>query len=278
MKHATILFEKLNIPSDIIEAIGAETLPDDFDSKVQSYNQSRIDYFKATPEFKTLVKESQDSTYKGALLKHNKRINEALGLGLTNAQLEEIKSIEDFAELTKGHLTEREKKLMSSSDATLKADLDKYKTEYTTMKSEYDKLQGTVEQVRAQAMQEKDEAIDLYKAQILFEQIKSSDKELPGVDGQDFTLQLIRDRIFSDYIVKGDGKILAKDGTAAVHPERQTIMTDLKEIYEYSKIKAGLIKKSNAGAGAGSGSGSSGGALDPSIAAKMQELRNARQK
>jgi len=278
MKHISTLLEKLAIPTDIIDSINAETLPEDFDQKVEAYNKSRIDYFKATPEFKTYEKQIGDRTYEGAVLKHKKRLNEALGLGLTNAQLEEIPSIEDFIDKTKNLLTDREQKLINSSDATLKTDLEKYKNDYSKLVNEKGDWQLQIEKTKTDAENEKNAAIELFKAEMMFEKMIREDKKLPNTEGQDFVLDSIKTVIFNSYIVKGDGTIFAKDGTAATHPEKQTIVRSLSELYEYYKTKANLVIRSNAGAGASGAAGSGGSGLDPAIAAKMEELRNARQR
>jgi hypothetical protein len=102
----------------------------------------------------------------------------------------------------------------------------------------------------------------------------STDSKLPGIAGQEAILDAIKLKIFQNYIVKGDGTILAKDGTAATHPEKPTIVQKIEDIYEYEKNKFNLVIHSNAGAGSGQQSPQTG--YDPSLAAMLEELRKAR--
>jgi len=279
MKHVNVLLEKLYIPTDLVEAISADTLPEDFDQRVESYNKSRIDYFKATPEFKAIEKQISDRTYSGAELKHKKRLNEALGLGLTNAELEAIQNFDEYIEKTKSFLSEKEQKLINSSDATLRADLEKYKGEVSKYATENQELLSKFDKVKAQAEAEKETAINLFKAETLFHKMVSEDKKLPNIEGQDFIINAIKTGIFSEYIVKPDGTVLAKDGGSAMHPEKGVIITKLEDVYEYYKNKAGLVIKSNAGSAANGQPGASGGSnISPELAAKMDELFKARTK
>lgn len=279
MKHVNVLLEKLYIPNDLVEAISAETLPEDFDQKVESYNKSRIDYFKATPEFKTIEKQISDRTYAGAELKHKKRLNEALGLGLTNAELEAIPNFDEYIEKTKSFLTEKEKKLINSSDDNLRADLEKYKSDISKYVTENQELLSRFDQVKAQAETEKETAINLFKAETFFHKMVSEDKKLPNTEGQDFTINAIKSAIFSEYIVKHDGTVLAKDGGSAMHPEKGVIITRLEDVYEYYKNKAGLVIKSNAGSAANGQPGSpTSSGMSPELAAKMAELQKSRTK
>lgn len=277
MKHLNVLFEKLHIPADIIDAVGADELPNDFDQRVENYNNSRIDYFKATPEFKNLMSEREGTTYKGALLKHIKRMNSAIGMGLSNQEMEEFKTIDDFMTSAKNFIDENASKLIKSTDEQLKKDLEKYKNDYTAAIKSNQEIQEQIVKIREEANTQRDAAIDLYKAETLFHKLVSEDATLPGTDGQAYTLELIKKDIFDNYTVKGDGTILSKDGTSAIHPEKQTVIKSLSEIYEYLKNKANLVKRSNAGSGAGAGAGSgSASGVSASIQAKMEELRKAR--
>ena len=279
MKHVNVLLEKIYIPSDLVEAISADTLPEDFDQRVESYNKSRIDYFKATPEFKAMEKQIGDRTYEGAVLKHVKRFNTTLNLGLTNPEMESIKSIDEFTEKVKAYLSEKEQKLINSSDATLRADLEKYKGDVSKYATENQELLSKFDQVKAQAEAEKETAINLFKAETLFHKMVSEDKKLPNIEGQDFIINAIKTGIFSEYIVKPDGTVLAKDGGSAMHPEKGVIITKLEDVYEYYKNKAGLVIKSNAGSAANGQPGASGGSnISPELAAKMDELFKARTK
>lgn len=280
MKHINVLLEKLMIPTDLVEAVSSDNLPEDFDQKLESFNKSRFEYFKATPDFKAIEKQIGDKTYEGAVLKHKKRLNEALGLGLTNAELEAIPSIEEFIEKTKTYLTEKEKKLLGSSDETLKSELEKYKQAASKYSSENQELITKIESVKKEAEERANNTIEQFKAETYFHKMVSEDKKLPNTEGQDFILDSIKNRIFSEYIVKGDGTILSKDGTHATHPEKPTIINKIDDIYEYLKHKANLVIRSNAGVGAsgipGGGSNPTQQNLTPQDLERISELRKAR--
>lgn len=279
MKHINTLIEKLHIPQNIIDAISADTLPENFDSEFEAYNNSRIEYYKATPAFKALEKQTSDATYNGAVLKYNKRLNKALDLGFTDAELSEMSKndMDFFIEKTKSFLTDKERKLMSSTDATLKADLETYKQEVSKYATENQDLKSQMQVIKATAEKERDEAINRFKAEAYYHKMVSEDKTLPNTTGQAATLESIMKNIFEKYIVNPDGTLLASDGTQATHPEKHIIMTKLSDIYEYEKNRYGLIIKSNAGAGA-DGKPGSGAGLSPEIAKRMAELQAARQR
>ena len=90
------------------------------DQRVENYNNSRIDYFKATPEFKNLMSEREGTTYKGALLKHIKRMNSAIGMVYQIKKWMSLRQLTILATSAKNFIDENASKLIKSTDEQLK--------------------------------------------------------------------------------------------------------------------------------------------------------------
>ena len=108
-----------------------------------------------------------------------------------------------------------------------------------------------------------------------------NDKDLPGIEGQEWTLNQIEKEIFSNYAVDSDGNIANLDGSQAVHPEKQIVMRHVSEIYGYLKGQANLIKRSNAGTSlatvtVGGKPIVQASTISPAIQEKLKQLQNAR--
>lgn len=273
------LAEKLHLPSDLVEAVKAETTPENFDELVSNYQSGRLDYFKASQEYKDALKQIEEKGYKGGTLKHIKTLNRTFNLGLTNTQMEEYKDFDSFLTLLQSNLSEQQAKL--TADPELRKEVETYKTKYTEALSEKDRLEREINGIREKADNELKTAVQMFKAKEYFKNMVQNDKELPGIEGQDWTLKQIEKEIFSNYAVDSEGNIANLDGSQAVHPEKQIVMRHVSEIYGYLKAQANLVKRSNAGTSlttvtVGGKPIVQASTINPAIQEKLKQLQNAR--
>jgi len=278
------LKELLFLPEDLIEALSAEQLPENIQEKVNAYHNSRFEFFKSTEDFKKSLASERTKAFSGTQLSTIKTLNNKFGLELTNPEMEKYPTVEEFVNaVLMPKVKEKEGEMSKNADKKLLEDLNLYKDKSSNYKTELDKLMTDIENIKSSEKLRADEEISNFKAQLFYlNEVVAKDEELASLNipGKDFTLDAIRDRIFSNYKVSPDGSVSALDGTKAVHPEKDVNIGHVKELFEYFKNKAGLVKVSNAGEGGNPGGNynrnDKGGEIPAHIKQKMDELAKSR--
>jgi len=278
------LKELLFLPEDLIEALSAEQLPENIQEKVNAYHNSRFEFFKSTEDFKKSLASERTKAFSGTQLSTIKTLNNKFGLELTNPEMEKYPTVEEFVNaVLMPKVKEKEGEMSKNADKKLLEDLNLYKDKSSNYKTELDKLMTDIENIKSSEKLRADEEISNFKAQLFYlNEVVAKDEELASLNipGKDFTLDAIRDRIFSNYKVSPDGSVSALDGTKAVHPEKDVNIGNVKELFEYFKNKAGLVKVSNAGEGGNPGGNynrnDKGGEIPAHIKQKMDELAKSR--
>ncbi len=249
------LFEKLNISEEIVEAFKADKFPEGFDpnTAVQKYKESIIDYYKTTEDYKNVIESVRTKTYTGSQLKAMKDLNKELELGYTNSQLEDIADYSKFIIEVKRKIKEKEESLIKLKDKDILEELNTYKGKTSEYKTQLENIQEEIDNVKENERKRADAAIENALAQNYFLDMVNKDNELKdlNVPGKDFAINAIQRDIFANYKVYKDGTIKALDGTDAAHPEKDIIIKNIEELYQYYKEKAGLVKVSNGGQGGG---------------------------
>lgn len=278
------LKELLFLPEDLVEALSAEQLPENIQEKVNAYHNSRFEFFKSTEDFKKSLASERTKAFSGTQLSTIKTLNNKFGLELTNPEMEKYPTVEEFVNaVLMPKMKEKEGEMSKNADKKLLEDLNLYKDKSSNYKTELDKLMTDIENIKSSEKLRADEEISNFKAQLFYlNEVVAKDEELASLNipGKDFTLDAIRDRIFSNYKVSPDGSVSALDGTKAVHPEKDVNIGHVKELFEYFKNKAGLVKVSNAGEGGNAGGNynrnDKGGEIPAHIKQKMDELAKSR--
>ncbi len=239
------LFESLHIPKEIIDAFSGEKLPDNHEDLIENYNKSRIEYFKATPEFKGALENERGETFKGTQRKIIKNLNTEFGLELTNSQIDEIKDFKEFTSKLKSHIETSNK-----SDGG-NEEINKYKQMVTDLRKEKSSLSDVIDSLKVEQETKIKEATDMVKAENYWSTMITKDTELGALNipGKAFTLDAIKKTIFDTVLIDGEGNVLAKDKTAFVHPTSKKVVTKVDELYSHYKEVGGLIHRSNAGEG-----------------------------
>jgi hypothetical protein len=290
-KNLISFLERIHVPAELIKRLATEPTegsaePDiNLDNEAKAFLDSRNTYYEST-----LLKEKLDKERTSTVSKYNitvmKKVNDLLGMGLTNSEMEAFKEdLDGFMSKSKEFKAGYEEKLKSTTDETLRKDLDGYKLRATEAQKTIEEMTTQMAKVKADAEKDRDNAIREYKAKETWNKLVIEDKEIADVPGKAFILGAIEERIFGRYIVNGDGTLLNKDGSVATHPEKEIAVTHIKEVYPYYKDQAGLRKVSNAGDGNAPVfvDGQNGGKvvtgdLSPAVIAKLKEFDEIRGK
>lgn len=278
------LKELLFLPDDLIEALSAEQLPEGIQEKVNAYHNSRFEFFKSTDDFKKSLASERTKAFSGTQLSTIKTLNNKFGLELTNPEMEKYPTVEEFVNsVLMPKMKEKEGEMSKNADKKILEDLNLYKDKSSNYKTELDKLLTDIENIKSSEKLRADEEINNFKAQLYYvNEVVAKDEELNSLNipGKDFTLDAIKDRIFTNYKIRPDGTVAAIDGTKAVHPEKDVNIAHVKELFEYFKNKAGLVKLSNAGEGGAAGANynknNRSGDIPEHIQQKMEELSKSR--
>lgn len=252
--------QKIHLSADQIASLTGET-DIDIEKLSTDYLQGRQDYFESSV-MPGKIKAEIDSTVEGMTLKAIKSVNKSLQLGLTNTQMEEFKSIDDFMvkaqELNKKVI----EGLTKGQNEDLVKQINELKEAVSNKQTELDTVLKTKDDDIKRISDEKAKEVQIFKAKEVFQKMVKDDKDLPDIPGKDFALENIMEKIFITYDVQEDGRILNKDGTIPMHPDtsRPIAAKTLEDIYPYYKGLAGLVKVNNAGQG---GSGSPDPGLNP---------------
>lgn len=250
MQKILDFLQKIHVPSELITAMQDEKQDVVLDDLAKKYLDSRNTYYESSL-LKEKIDKTRSETAAGMTLKSIKKINELLGMGLSNPQMEEYKDMESFIADAKKHKETYEATLKTSTNEDLVSELNKYKLAATERQKEIEKLAGEYKTFASQKEHEKNEAIRLFEARQYWNKLVMEDKDIAEVPGKAFALESIEERIFSKYRVEKDGRIFNPDGSVATHPDKEVAVTTLAEIYPYFKEKAGLQKVSNGGQGGG---------------------------
>lgn len=248
MNNLIKFLQAIHVAPETITALQVEGDVTNLDELKQKYIDSRNAYYESTI-LKDKEKEFRDKAIESYNIKVKKTINDFLGMGLTNAQMDEIKDLETMAEKAKEFKANLETTLRSSTDETLKKELDTYKLTATERQKKIEELENARKAFEDSIKSDYDKKIQSYEAKSFLNKLIADDKELPDVPGRDFTLDAIRERILGSYIVKPDGTLTNLDGTLATHPEKEVTINHVSDLYGYFKNKAGLVKQSNGGSG-----------------------------
>jgi len=231
------LKELLFLPDDLIEALSADQLPENIQEKVNAYHNSRFEFFKSTEDFKKTIASERTKAFTGTNLSIIKTLNNKFGLELTNPEMEKYPTVEEFVNsVLMVKMKEKEGEMSKNADKKLLEDLNIYKEKSSNYKTELDKILADIENIKSSEKKRADDEISNFKAQLYYlTEVVAKDEELASLNipGKDFTLDAIKDRIFSNYKVSPDGSVSAMDGTKAVHPERDVNIGHVKELFEY---------------------------------------------
>ena len=244
--HLEKLYDVLGIPKALIDAYSGDTLPDNHAEILESYNKSRFDLLKASPDFKSLLETERNQTFSKTQKRVIKDLNNEFGLDLTNSQIDEIKDFKDFVATLKGHFDEVSK---PKTDDTTAKELQKYKEQVSELRKANSKLTDDIEASKVDTETKIKEATDQLKAETYYAGMITRDTDLGALNipGKSFALDAIKQKIFNDVKIDGDGKIYAKDGTSFVHPSKNKVLSTVDELFGVLKEEAGLVKRSNAG-------------------------------
>lgn len=243
------LLEALHVPQELIDAYKAEKLPENAQELIQNYLKSREEFYKSTDDFKSMLQTERDKAFAGTQLSVIKSLNSALGINLTNSDIKDFKKVEDFIPRITEFYSKQIEASGTKTDEKLRTELNDYKTKMSEYKTLLDEAQTQLVTVKEKATKEVEEFKNSYEASSYFDKLVLSDEELMKLDipGKDFAISSIKREIFSNFIINKDGTVLSKDGTKAIHPEKDTNVNNVSELFSYYKNKAGLIKRSNAG-------------------------------
>lgn len=280
MDKFTQFLKKINVDQSIIDQLASEETIEEaiFDQLATNYSSSREKYFE-TQFLGTKKKEIEDSTITGYNLKIKKQVNKMLGMGLTNSQIDEMKDIEKFFSDANAFMLSELEKRTNTSDESLKKDLEKYKKMATEKDSEVQTLAASMEDFRKQKESEFERKTKDYKANIFISDLISKDTKIAEVPGREFSLGTIKRLLLENYDISEDGKITNKDGSSAVHPEKQLVIENAIDIYDFYKNKAGLVPQSNGGVGSYVDPNTGKKVIasqDPDVTEKLEEFKRMR--
>lgn len=238
--------KKIHVQDSILEKLKSD---EDIDLEVLSkeYIDSRQDYFSSSlmPD---KIKVEVDKTVKGMTLKAIKQVNKTFGFGFTNTQMEEFETIDKFMEeAEKLHRANLDSLTKGQKDDLVKQ-VNSLKEQVTDKQEEIDRITQEKENEIKRIEKDKNKEVRLFKAKDHFERMVKADKDLPDLPGKDFAIEYIKEKIFSQYDVQEDGRILNKDdGTIPTHPDpsRPVAIKTIEDIYPYYKGLAGLVKRNS---------------------------------
>lgn len=243
------LVNGLNIDPEIIKAFQEEKVPENASELIKKVNDSKLAYLKATPEYKKELEDLRTSTFSGSIKKAIRDINKKLDLGLKNSELDEFTKLDEFLAKVKEIKKEEIEKLTGNVEETLKADLNKYKISSSEYKQKLDALEEQISGIKSEYENKFTKEVSHFKAKEKYRKLINSHEELKGLDvpGKDFILETIEEKLFSNYDLSEDLKIIGKDGTKVIHPEKDIVIEDINDILPYYFKRAGLVNRGNGG-------------------------------
>lgn len=270
MEHFIKFLEKINTPSDVIAGL-KEGKVEDIDAAATTYLKAREDYYLATIDKKKIG----DDAIAGYHLTLKKDLNRTLNLGLSNADIDKFKTIDEFYTEVSAKVKAAVDEARGSTDATLKADLAKWQETASERQKRIDELEGGYDGFKTKIETEKQEFERTFKAKEYFRKMVAADETIVDVPHKAAAIETIENQLFGKYRIHEDGTVFNLDGSKVVDPTRQVTITHVRELFEPEKPKWNLLKQSNTGQ-TPKAFKADGSAVDTSEKAmsKINQLRN----
>lgn len=277
MSKLTEFLKKIKVQDQMIMQLTATDGDADIEQLAKDYTEQREEYYDSV-YLTDKVKKESEKTAKGMTLKAIKQMNRTFNFGLTNSQMEEYATIEDFMSFADKTYKDNIAEASKGQNSDFVKQINELRGQVSLKQQELEKVVSEKEAAIKKVIEDKDKEVKTFRAKEVFDRLVKNDTDLPDIPGLTFSIESIRDRIFSDYDVQPDGSVLNKDGTIPAHPDKakEVVIKNVGELYNYYKGVAGLVKVNNAGSGGGGtpqGGGSGGTQMGAAEKYLLEQLK-----
>lgn len=237
-----------HLTNDDISLLKSEDITDEKFDQIKKKAEEKIAKGYESTAGKTLVAKAKTEAYKRSQIKFRKQMNNKLGLGLSN---DDIESFDDdsednnFADFVNTAINKDKDELRKGADKETIKELTSVKNQLSKLRTAHDEVLKSkadeIKKIEESKTKEVEDALAENYYNMRIAQNKKIDRELNGIN---LSLKTIKNELFEQANVDRDGNIESKNGTAFLLDEK--VIDTVDEYLDYRLEKEKLISIHNA--------------------------------